>query len=92
MQILVTRTKTFSNGGHFLTVGPAARAQEVPDWIRKSNTFLFGAKDGSVQEIEVKSALAPAPEPEDEPELEPAAKGGKASKPAPAPEPAAKGK
>jgi hypothetical protein len=60
MQIILRRTKCFSEGQQTLTLSPLPGVQTVPDWVRNTGTFQLGCLDQSIQEVEVKSAPAPA--------------------------------
>ena len=81
MQIILKRTKCFSEGQKLLTVSPLPEIQTVPEWVRNTATFRLGLQDKSIQEVEVKPAPAP---------IEPAAAPAPAPVPAPMPPPAAK--
>ena len=61
MQIIVNRSKSFSNGTDTTTVSPGPGLQEVPDWVRDTNTFKLGIANRSIMEIEVKSASPALP-------------------------------
>lgn len=69
MQVILTRTKSFFLQGtagttqKHLTVPAGAGIQTVPDWVRQSTTFKLGVKDGSVQEVEVRSPVPTAAAP-----------------------------
>jgi len=62
MHIIVNRTKSFSDGHQFLTLSPSSGPQQVPDWVRDTNTFKLGVGNATIQEVEVKSP-PPAPTP-----------------------------
>jgi hypothetical protein len=53
VQVLVTRTKSFHQDSEVLTIGPTKAPRTVPDWIRDTETFRQGARDGSIIELQV---------------------------------------
>ena len=59
MQIILRRTKCFSQGQQTITLSPAPGVQTVPDWVRETATFRLGCQDQSIQEVEVKPAPGP---------------------------------
>lgn len=58
MQIILKRTKCFSEGQKLLTVSPSSDIQTVPEWVRNTATFRLGLQDKSIQEVEVKPVPA----------------------------------
>ena len=55
MHLIVNRSKSFSNGSQVKSVAPGPGLQEVPDWVRDTNTFKLGVANETIIEIEVKS-------------------------------------
>lgn len=68
MQIIARKTLVFAPHAESgadstspILVKPEPGIQTVPDWVRTTNTFLFGKKDGSVAEVNATPpAAAPA--------------------------------